>query len=161
MNEDKYFKIKSTELCIKNKTENKKDELYRFKHFLEQLNPSSLPNPSLKNTSKIVLVDVEGTLFEFFTKHQVSLQNNYLTGTGLFIKNGALIEEIEKYNIGEFYDGLSNVETDAIKNLIDEFQKIGGENFSFHQDIFNEKEKIKQKHLGKANMLISRYNNKR
>lgn len=151
----KYFVVKSSDLCIKNKTRDQKNELLKLKDYLTRIDPYNLDSFDLDQIKKIVLVQLNGGLSEFFTKYPVVLETDYLYGKGLFIRENGLIIPIEIDKIGELYGHFSFDQTDKLRDLICDFSKQGEESMHYykmqHDQVSTNKEKAK--------ILIARYKN--
>lgn len=153
----KYIMIRSADLCIKNKTEDPKTQLYSFKRFLEQQDKDTLPTTKIKNINHVILVSLNDNMTELFTRNIVVTHDNYLLGEGLFIKENTILEEVQLDVVGKLYEGFALTETDFIKKLVNRFAELGEESVPYFRNLNEVEEKQKQKRIEHANFIISTY----
>jgi hypothetical protein len=146
----KYYQIKSSELCIKNETEDKKKQLYLFKRFLEDTDRDNVPNPRLKNINHLVIYQVNGDYKEFFSSYPVVLEKDYLTGQGTFIREKAELMEISPSEIGELFGMFTEEELETLKDMILYYTEQGEETIDYHRNIYKNYE-------NKGNQLIKKF----
>jgi hypothetical protein len=146
----KYFKVKSSELCIKSETEDKKKQLYRFKTFLEDTDREVIPNPRLKNINYLIIHQLNGRLKEFFSSYPVVLEKDYLIGQGTFIRDKAELTEISIAEIGELYGIFTEKELETFKDMVLDYSEQGEDTIEFHRA-------VEKRYENKGNQLIKKF----